>query len=44
MLSSWLDVKSRKKKEKRGSMGSTDKRTDGCSRPLCIHTQIPLKF
>ena len=22
----------------------TDKRTDGCSRPLCIYTQIPLKF
>ena len=23
---------------------ATDKRTDGCSRPLCIYTQIPLKF
>ena len=25
-------------------MCNTDKRTDGCSRPLCIYTQIPLKF
>ena len=23
---------------------TTDKRTDACSRPLCIYTQIPLKF